>query len=166
MVAMTLFRRTTNAAARQDAIRAAADEAPSRVAREPGYRCGKCARLRSSRWACTSAALSTRQEIDNQMFRSFERLSQTPLAVCRPWTAVRGRVDGESTHVSQSARMDSLQTATDIERVQRASAYSWEQVVAAIRNYARTQPPLVAADLQEWANLLEGIHQLNEPQRR
>jgi hypothetical protein len=95
-----------------------------------------------------------------------ERLSQTPLAVCRPWTAVRGRVDGESTPVSQSARMDSLQTATDIEREQRARACSWEQVVAAIRNYARTQPPLVAADLQDWANLLEGIHQLNEPQRR
>jgi hypothetical protein len=56
--------------------------------------------------------------------------------------------------------MDSLQTATDIAPEQRANDLPWDKVIAGIRNYARTQPPRVAADLKDWADLLEGIHEL------
>jgi hypothetical protein len=58
--------------------------------------------------------------------------------------------------------MDSLQKATEIEQEQRGTGLSWRQVIAGIRTYAGMQPPSIAANLNEWADLLEGLHQLNE----
>jgi hypothetical protein len=38
---------------------------------------------------------------------------------------------------------------------------SWTAIIAGIRQYARSETPEVAADLNAWADLLEGIASLD-----
>jgi hypothetical protein len=40
---------------------------------------------------------------------------------------------------------------------------SWDTVIAAIRRHASGQPDKIQNDLNEWANLLEGLAELNAP---
>ena len=58
--------------------------------------------------------------------------------------------------------MIELQTATDVEEPHRRDGCDWSIIVAGIRRYAEEQSPFAAADLKEWANLLEGIQSLEK----
>lgn len=58
--------------------------------------------------------------------------------------------------------MTELQTATDIVEPQRRDGCDWSTIVAGIRKYAEEQSPFAAADLNEWADLLESFQSLEK----
>ena len=61
----------------------------------------------------------------------------------------------------QCALMVELLFATDSETDERGDACSWKSIIRGIERYAAYRPA-GARDLNEWADLLEGIRQIRE----
>ena len=57
--------------------------------------------------------------------------------------------------------MSELHFATETRRADELQC-SWTDLISAVRRHADAQPPHLAKDLHEWADLLEGVRKLRD----